>query len=79
MKVTLDIKTLVIGFLIGALFMCALGAGARKDYASFGITVPSGGWAIVKSERDRAYIISEAGQATPVKFVGKSDSNIQLF
>ena len=80
MKVTLDIKTLVIGFLMGALFMCALGAASRNDNASFGIAVPSGGWALVKSEKDRAYIVDgTTGKGTPVKFAGKSDSNIQLF
>ncbi len=80
MKITLDIKTLVIGFLLGALFMCALGAAGGASSASFGIAVPSGGWALIKSERDRAYIINEtAGTATPVKFLGKSKSEIQLF
>ena len=47
MKITLDIKTLVVGFLLGALFMCALAAtGRRGDLVSFGIAVPSGGWAM---------------------------------
>ena len=78
MKITLDIKTLVVGFLLGALFMCALAAtGRRGDLVSFGIAVPSGGWAIVKTDKDRAYIVDKAtGVAKAVKFVGKSDTKV---
>lgn len=77
MKVTLDTKTLVIGFLLGALFMCALAATGRRDGVSFGIAVPSGGWAIIKTDKGRAYIVGKAdGVAKAVKFVGKSDTKV---
>ncbi len=78
MKITLDIKTLVIGFLLGAIFMCALAAtGRRGDITSFGVPVPSGGWAIVKTDRDYAYIVDkDTGVAKAIQFVGKSDTKV---
>ena len=77
MKITLDIKTLVIGFLLGALFMCALAASGRRDITSFGIPVESGGWAILKTDRDHAYIVDkDTGVAKAIQFVGKSDTKV---
>ena len=70
MKITLDIKTFVIGFLAGVLFICALGvAGRGGDFASFGVAVPSGGSVLVKTEKERAYLVDGAtGRAVPVNF-----------
>ena len=79
MKTMLDVKTLVIGFLLGALFVFALGAYRASDIASFGIAVPANGRILVKSEKRYAYLVDGAtGKAMPVSFVAESKSRIKL-
>ena len=79
MKMMMDVKTLVVGFLLGALFVFALGAYRTSDIASFGIAVPSGGTMLVKSEKGYAYLVDGAtGKAIPVSFVAESKSRIRL-
>jgi len=79
MKMMMDVKTLVIGFLLGALFVFALGAYRASDAASFGIAVPANGTILVKSEKGYAYLVNGAtGKAIPVSFVAESKSKIKL-
>ena len=79
MKVTLDIKALIIGFLAGAFLMLVLGARGAGSYVSFGLSIPSGGSALVKSENNRAYLVDGAtGRAIPVTFAAESKSKIRL-
>ena len=66
MKMTLDVKTLIIGFLAGILLMLTLGVSGG-NFSSFGIAAPPDGLILVKSEKSRPYIIDvKTGRAISV-------------
>ena len=80
MKITLDVKTLVIGFLAGALFMCAMGASARSDSSSFGVAAPTGGTILIKTERGYPYLVNTTtGKTILLSFVGQSGDKTKLW
>jgi len=69
MKITLDIKTLILGFLCGVLFSFALGAYGGSGGAGFGIAVPSGGKAVIKTERGAGYVLEpSSGRAIRINY-----------
>ena len=78
MKITLDVKTLIIGIAIGALFTFALGINSYGS-ANFGFSAPSGGRAVIKSDKQRAYVLDmDTGKAIPVTFAAESKSKVRL-
>lgn len=78
MKITLDVKTLIVGIAIGALFTFALGISGTGE-ADFGFSAPSGGRAVIKSDKQRAYVLDmDTGKAIPVNFVAESKSKVRL-
>lgn len=63
-----DLKSAVIGLLLGVLVMVAAGAGGGGN-SSIGFAVPSGGKAILKSSNGEAFIVDvSTGMADRVLF-----------
>ena len=68
MQLKLDIKTLIIGIVLGVVLTALIGAGADSaDAARFGIAIEPKGKALVKTSGGALYIISpEKGMAVRV-------------
>jgi hypothetical protein len=64
-----DVKSAVIGLLLGVIVMLAAGAGSRDGGSGIGFAVPSGGKAILKSSNGEAFIVDVGtGMADRVLF-----------
>ncbi len=68
MQLKLDVKTLAIGVVLGAILVIALGAGSGSaDADRFGIAVGNNGSAVVKAQDGSLYIVDiRSGMATLV-------------
>ena len=67
MELKLDVKTLVIGMVLGVIIAAALGAVGSADEADFGIALAFKGSALVRSDSGSLYVVnSENGMATRV-------------
>jgi microcystin-dependent protein len=76
MKITLDVKTLVIGFLAGALFSLVLGVTNAGD-SEFGFAIPSGGRAVIKNDRSEGFVLDAAtGRAVPIRYADGEDHDL---
>ena len=56
MQVKIDLKSIVIGVILGAVLVVALGA-AGASRADFGIAVEQGGYALVRAHDGTMYVI----------------------
>jgi len=69
MELKLDVKTLVIGIVIGVIVTAVIGAGSA-DKADFGIAIPSAtgeGSALVRTADDGLYVVNiKSGMAVRV-------------
>lgn len=61
-----DVKTLVVGLLVGFLLALAMGAYGTGG-ADFAVAVPSGGFAIVRTSDGSAFIITQKGQVSQLR------------
>ena len=69
MQLKLDVKTLIVGIVLGVIITAAIGAGGSADSAAFGIAIESDGSALVKAHDDSLYIVdSKNGMATRVLY-----------
>ncbi|MHC4571863.1 MAG: hypothetical protein ACYS0C_07290 [Planctomycetota bacterium] len=67
MELKLDVKTLVIGIVLGVIITAALGAVGSADKTDFGLAVAFRGSAIVRADDGSLYVVnSENGMATRV-------------
>jgi hypothetical protein len=67
MELKLDVKTLVIGIVLGVIITAVLGAVGSADKTDFGLAVEFKGSAIVRADDGSLYVInSENGMATRV-------------
>lgn len=57
-----EIKSLVIGFLLGIIFIMLSGSYAGNTSNSFAVSAPSGGFILVKSADGKAFVINEKGE-----------------
>ncbi len=64
-----DVKSAVIGLLLGIIVMLTAGAGSRDGGSGIGFAVPSGAKAILKSSNSEAFIVDvSTGMADRVLF-----------
>ena len=64
-----DLKSAVIGLLLGIIIMLTAGAGNGRYSAGIGFAVPSGGKAVLKSSNKEAFIIDmDTGMAKRILF-----------
>ncbi|MBN2456662.1 MAG: hypothetical protein JXB29_09045 [Sedimentisphaerales bacterium] len=70
MKLELDVKTLVVGLILGIIVTIALGAAAGSaDKADFGIAIENRGSALVRTEDGSFYIVdSQKAEAKRVQY-----------
>jgi hypothetical protein len=69
MQLKLDVKTLIIGIVLGVIITAAIGAGSSADSAPFGVAIEFNSSALVKAHDDSLYIIdSKNGMATRVLY-----------
>ncbi|MCK4753530.1 MAG: hypothetical protein KAS75_08780 [Planctomycetes bacterium] len=68
MQLKLDVKTLLIGILLGAALIATIGAGVGSaDATRFGIAVGSGGSAIIATQDGTLYVVNaDTAMATPI-------------
>jgi len=67
MELKLDVKTLVVGIALGVILAATLGASGSADETDFGIAVPRGGFAVVKTGNGAFYLIDvEKGGAVRI-------------
>ena len=53
----IDIKSAIIGLLLGVIVMITLGAGSGGNGSDFGFTIPSGSKALIKDSSGRALLV----------------------
>jgi len=71
----IDLKSLVVGLVLGGMLMFALGAG-KDSGAGIGFAVPAGGKAVVKERTGDAFIIDvDSGRAERVLFKNPEPSS----
>jgi hypothetical protein len=64
-----DLKSAVIGLLLGIIIMLTAGATKNQDSTDIGFAVPSGGTAVLKSSNNEAFIIDmNTGMARRILF-----------
>ena len=72
MELKLDVKTLVVGIVLGVIITAALGLnGGSADKADFGIAIPNQGFALVRTV-DGSFYIVEAERSIAEAVVDKS-------
>ncbi len=58
MELKLDVKTLIVGILLGVIFTAALGVvGGSADKADFGVAVQKNGYGIIRTSNGFLYIV----------------------
>ena len=79
MKFKPNTKTLLVGFLVGIIFTCVLGAIGlpSSELASFGVVAPSGSLVVVRDRMGWAWVI-EPSTAT-ARGVNKATADEQSF
>ncbi|MHC4457368.1 MAG: hypothetical protein ACYS0I_09800 [Planctomycetota bacterium] len=79
MEKTFDTKTLIIGFLLGIIFVFVVGAYSGGE-ANFGIAIPPNGSVLVRSEKRRAYLLNgTTGEAKPVVEPSSVNNHMKLY
>ncbi|MCK4887931.1 MAG: hypothetical protein KAS96_11135 [Planctomycetes bacterium] len=59
MKITIDIKTLIVGIILGAIIVMVSGAGAGSaDTDRFGIALPTDGYGLIRTQDGGFYVIN---------------------
>ncbi len=59
MKITIDIKTLIMGIILGAIIVMVSGAGAGSaDTDRFGIALPKDGYGLIHTQDGGFYVIN---------------------
>ena len=59
MKITIDIKTLIIGMILGAIIIMVSGAGeGSADADRFGIAIPGEGYGLIRTQDGGFFVIS---------------------
>lgn len=59
MKITIDIKTLIIGIILGAAIVMISGAGSGSaDADRFGIAVPGDGYGLIHTQDGGFYVVN---------------------
>lgn len=69
MELKLDVKTLIVGILLGVIFTAALGVvGGSADKADFGVAIQKNGYALIRTSNGFLYLIDvEKAQAELVE------------
>ena len=69
MELKLDVKTLIVGILLGVIFTAALGVvGGSADKADFGVAVQKNGFALIRTSNGFLYLVDvEKAQAELVE------------
>ena len=77
MELKLDVKTLVVGIVLGVILAATLGAnGGSADKTDYGIAIPRGGYALVRTASDAFYIVeAEKGEAERVEDATRGSKN----
>lgn len=72
MQIRLDVKTLVIGIVLGLVLTAALGAvGGSADKTDFGIAITNQGLALVQTADGTFYVV-DAERATAERVIDRS-------
>jgi len=59
MKITIDVKTLIVGIILGAIIVIVSGAGSGSaDTDRFGIALPNNGYGLIRTEDGGFYVIN---------------------
>lgn len=69
MELKLDVKTLIVGILLGVIFTAALGVvGGSADKADFGVAIQKNGYALIRTSNGFLYLVdAEKAQAELVE------------
>jgi hypothetical protein len=69
MELKLDVKTLIVGILLGVIFTAALGVvGGSADEADFGVAIQKNGYGLIRTSNGFLYIVDvEKAQAELVE------------
>jgi len=74
MELKLDVKTLVVGIVLGVIITAVIGAGSA-DKSDFGIAIADKGAALVRTPKGSLYIVNaNNGMATRVLHSGAKDN-----
>ena len=59
MKITIDIKTLIVGIILGVIIVMVSGAGdGSADADRFGIALPTDGYGLIRTQDGGFYIVN---------------------
>ena len=72
MQFKLDVKTLVVGIVLGIVLTAGLGAvGGSADKTDFGIAIPNQGFALVQTANGSFYVV-DAEKSTAERVIDRS-------
>ena len=72
MQFKLDVKTLVVGIVLGIVLTAGLGAvGGSADKTDFGIAIPNQGFALVQTA-DGSFYVVDAEKSTAERVIDRS-------
>ena len=72
MQLRLDVKTLVVGIVLGIVLTVGLGAvGGSADKTDFGLAIPNQGFALVQTANGSFYVV-EARNSTAERVIDRS-------
>ena len=71
MQLKLDVKTLVVGIVLGIILTIGLGAVGSADKTDFGLAVAAQGFAVVQTA-DGSFYIVDAEKATAERVINRS-------
>jgi hypothetical protein len=78
MELKLDVKTLIVGILLGVIFTAALGVvGGSADEADFGVAIQKNGYALIRTSNGFLYVV-DAEQADAELVENKDNRNRPL-
>ena len=78
MELKLDVKTLIVGILLGVIFTAVLGVvGGSADKADFGVAIQKNGYALIRTSNGFLYVV-DAEQADAELVENKDNRNRPL-